>query len=146
MRWDVHAELDREDGVTVMLRELPASAGGGLYVRYWGGDAVIALDPRLEGPERLEVLTHELLHHRAGGCAGGRQRALWRAVRAREEHRVRRATAALLVPVDALVAFCDQQADLGEGVGPDEVMQEFDVTRRVAEQSLENLARHERGR
>lgn len=49
------------------------------------------------------------------------------------------------MPVEPLAAFCDRMADLGEGVGPDEVMGEFDCRRRVAEAALDNLTRHERG-
>lgn len=146
VRWDPVREAERREDLEVVDEHLPASTGGGLYVRFGDGHGVIALDPGLHGVERRDVLAHELVHHERRGGAGGHHRCvLWSAVRAREEGRVHAIVASRLVPLDELAAFCDRMADLGEGVGPDEVMDEFDCTRRVAIDALDNLTRHERG-
>lgn len=139
--WDPWAEADRR-GLYPELVDLPHDCQA---VRFqdWRG-TMILLDRDLEGPERAAALAHELVHDERGGCIGHGP-ATWRPLRAREEHQVEAEVARRLVPVKLLARFCDRMADLGEGVGPDEVMGEFDVPRRVAEAALDNLTEHERG-
>jgi hypothetical protein len=108
--------------------------------------AYILVHDELHPLHERAVVEHEMAHHRRGG---GVDRpwmpALWRSRVARDEMECNREAADRLVPVDELAVFCDRMASLGEGVGPDEVMTEFDCTRRVAEDALDNLTRHERG-
>lgn len=127
----------------VLVRRLPDDVYPGIY--WTRPRPAIFIDDRLDEREKDHVLAHELVHHVRGavpdsGCL------TWWAVVAREESRVDHLAARWLIPLDALARFCDERADVGEGVGPDEVMHEFDCTRRVAEHALDNLTRHERGR
>lgn len=144
MHWNPTVEADRLD-VDVIIEPLPSSTGGALYVRYGDGTGVIAVDPTLTEYDRLDAIGHELVHHERGGGAYGRGHAQFTIDRIREERRVWRILAARRVPLDALAEFCDAQADLGHGVGPVEVMAEFDVTRRVAKEALHLLTQYERG-
>lgn len=145
MGWDPYHEADLRPHLEIQWHELPPSTGGGLYVRYADGTAVVALDRRLTGPERSDVLTHELVHDERGGGAKGAGIAWCRPERAKDERTVRSITADRLVPTRDLQRFCDREADLGHGVGPQEVTREFDVSWLVACDALDNLTRHERG-
>lgn len=125
--------------------DLPESTGGAVYIRQ-GHSAVIVLDTSLNRVERNAALAHELVHHeRGGGSHDSDMPRGWRAVAAREEMWVDREVARRLVPLDTLAELCDRTADLGEGVDPWMVAEEFDVTEAVARQALEELMRHERG-
>jgi hypothetical protein len=145
VHWNPIHDLDHRDDLDLIFEPLPASTGGGLYLRYADGTGCIAIDPILTFADRIDAIGHELVHHERGGGAHGRGDRRFRLDRIREERRVWRIVASRRVPVDALADFADRMADLGEGVGPAEVMAEFDVTRRVAEAALDNLTRHERG-
>lgn len=145
MHWNPRHEAERHDDLDIIIAALPPSTGGGLYFRVDSTTAVIAVDPKLADAERVDALAHELVHHERGGGAHGRGHRRFRPDRIREERRVWRIVAARRVPLDRLAAFCDAQADLGHGVGPEEVQAEFDVSRRVAEEALQALKEHERG-
>lgn len=131
--------------VRVIKAHLPARLRPGIYWPRPDGAYVLVqegLDPR----EERFVIEHEMAHHRRGG---GIDRPwmprIWRTRVACEERHCDRIAAEAIVPVTNLASFCDRMADLGEGVGPDEVMAEYDVSRRVAEYALDNLTAHERG-
>lgn len=144
--WNPWRELRERPHIRLHMEKLPEGCGDALYARWDDGSAVIVLSPDLDRRERNDGLAHELIHdERRGGARHPGMPATWQARVAIDELQVRRETAARLVPVDELAAFCDRMADLGEGVGPTEVMEEFDCTRRVAEDALDNLTRHERG-
>lgn len=131
--------------VEVIRMHLPRALRPGCY---WPkrDRAYVLVHDELHPTEERAVVEHEMEHHRRGG---GIDRPwmphLWRPRAQRDEAECHRAAAVRLVPVDELATFCDRMADLGEGVGPAEVMHEFDCTRRVAEDALDHLTRHERG-
>lgn len=143
--WCPYRAAEQHDDLDIQHDELPPSTGGGLYIRWGDRTATIVVDPRLEGPARRNGLTHELVHHERGGGAHGRGVAWCWPERSREERRVRAITAERLVPTDDLQRFCDLQADLGHGVGPDDIAREFEATWQVACDALNNLTRYERG-
>ena len=140
LQWCPYRAADSYDDLDVVHEELPASTGGGLYIQVGDGSGLIIIDPRLEGPERRDALAHELVHHEQSAHSPRHHRI----GRVREEDRVRRKTAARLVPTMHLQRFCDAQADLGHGVSPAEVMGEYEVTWQVACDALDNLTRWER--
>lgn len=137
--WCPYRAADRRDDLDVFWEPLPASTGGGIYIRYGDGSGAIVLDPELDGPARRDALTHELIHHEREGGAPARLPI----ARVREEDVVRREVAARLVPTVELQRYCDAQADLGHGVAPEDVMAEWDVTWQVACDALDNLRRWE---
>lgn len=144
MAWNAWRELRARPHITFARRDLPDGVHG-VHVQR-DGRTVVLLDRSLDRTARHAVLTHELIHdERGGGADYHGMPALWRPRVAIDELQVHRETALRIVPLAELAAFCDQQADLGHGVGPDEVMAEFECTRRVAEDALDNLTRHERG-
>lgn len=146
MTYNPWRDLRSRTRVVLMWRDLPDSAGGAYSIPDENGGGVVVLSRHLDRVERREHLTHELVHlERGGGAHHPGMPPSWRTRVAVDELQVRREAAARLVPTDLLAAFCDRMADLGEGVGPVEVMDEFDCTRRVAEDALDNLKRHERG-
>ncbi|MBW3663523.1 MAG: hypothetical protein KY469_10525 [Actinobacteria bacterium] len=145
MTWNPWRSLRERPHLLLLIRNLPASVGGGMYLPDEHGAAIV-LDRALTQQQRRDVLAHELVHdERGGGAHHPAMPDTWASRVAIDEAQVDREAASRLVPVEALAGFCDRMADLGEGVGPDEVMDEFDVTRRIAEAALDNLTRHERG-
>lgn len=143
--WEPDREAELRGDVTIANAPLPRKTGGAVAIRYGDDSTVILIDPTLIGPARRDALAHELIHHDRGGGAHGAGWERFRPDRIREERRVNRIVAERLIPTMHLQHFCDQQADLGHGVGPAEVMAEFEVSRAVAEQALHNLNRLERG-
>lgn len=145
MRWEQLQEHAHDLGVEVIVHRLPEPAGPGLYWPFEGRDYIL-IDDRLEEPHRTAVMCHELVHaRRGGGVARAGMPPTWRPVVLREERRVDRLVAQELIPTAELARFCDRLADLGEGVSPWIVADEFDTTERVARDALEQLTRHERG-
>lgn len=142
--WNPWRELAARPHIRLGIRHLPEGTGGGIYARR-GRRAAIIIDRRLTQTERNAALTHELVHdERGGGTSVQGMPPAWAPVVRRDEQTVHRETARRLVPLDQLADFCDRQADLGQGVSPDDVAEEFDVPRWVAEHALDNLTRHER--
>lgn len=135
--------IDRRDDLDLIYEPLPASTGGGLYIRYGDQSAVIVVDPDIIGAARTAALTHELVHHERDGGAHGRGHERFRIDRNREETQVRRIAADRLVPLISLRRFCQSQAELGNAVGPLEVAVEYEVTLQVARQAIDNLNRWE---
>lgn len=92
-------------------------------------------------------MAHELVHdERGGGADLPGMPAQWQAIVARDEATCDRVAAVRLVPLELLSRFCDELAEFGQGVAPDDVCEEFDVPRWVAVAALEALVRYERGR
>lgn len=143
--WNAWAELRRREHILFDRRELPDATGGAIYARR-NGWAVVLIDRRLGRRDRHAALAHELVHdERQPLTTMHGMPETWRPLVAREEQAVDREVARRLVPLEDLAQFCDRMADLGEGVAPWHVADEFDVPEDVARRALDALTRHERG-
>lgn len=130
---------------TVLRAALPHHLRPGIYWPTATGSYIVVHDALHPHDER-SVVAHERAHHRRGGGIDAAWMPRdWQAVVAREERACDREAAAQLVPVGDLSAWCDEQADVGVGVGPADVAAEWCVNRRLAEAALDNLTRYERG-
>jgi hypothetical protein len=67
-RWDPWAELESRQHLSYGEAPLPVGTGGGVYVRWPDGSAVIVLDPRLLDGVKDYVLAHELVHDERPSC------------------------------------------------------------------------------
>lgn len=91
---------------------------------------MIVIDERLEGPDRRDVMAHELIHHERGSAS-------WSV--AREEDAVNDEVARRLVPRGELLEHIRGRLALVEGTAPDDVAERFGVSDRVAKRALRLL-------
>jgi Zn-dependent peptidase ImmA (M78 family) len=138
---DPWTELERRPHITFALAQLPPAVGGGFYARWPTGEAVVVVDAARRREEQTAILAHELVHDdRGGGCpCSSDDSPAWRVVVAREEARVARLAAALLVPLEELASYVDQVVDLEEPVTAYDVAEAFATTEGTAGTALEAL-------
>lgn len=139
MAWHPWRELRRRTHIRFRLLDLPDDLQA-LYARR-GERAAILVDRQLPRRERGAALAHELVHDEWGaGVDLLFMPETWGAVVAREETRVDDEVARRLIPAEALLSFCRQRAELGEGVTTTDVAEEFDQAEWVARRALLLLA------
>ena len=78
------------------------------------------------------MLTHELVHHERGSSSRCHDTGYLSPHIVHEERAVEREVARRLVPADDLEIFIDRSTNLGQGVEPRHVAEEYEVTERVA--------------
>lgn len=144
MGWNAWQAADLAHHIAVRLCPLPPETGGGAHAAYPDGHVVL-IDDQLDGPDRHDTLAHELVHVERGALPQPIPRRLEHLV-AREERCCWDIVADRVIPPAVLAAWCDRQTALGHAVGVNEVVDEFGVSRRVAEVALENLRRRREGR
>lgn len=138
-RWNPWRALRARAHIRFALDHLPDGVGGAVYGKR-GDVAAIVIDRRLSQRDRAAALAHELVHDERG-CPPGRDEVPvgWWPVIVREEGFVERIVADRLVPADALRAFVDSMAEIGEPVTAAEVSEEFDIPLALAQRALETL-------
>lgn len=105
------------------------------------GRAWIVVDPALTGPERREVVTHELVHaERGGGADASGAPSTWAAVVARDETAVDEEVARRMLPDRLLAPWLARRLTAVGMIEPFEVAEEFDVPVAVARRALARLA------
>lgn len=143
--WNPWAELRQRGDIRFAVDDLPSELGGGVAAERHGR-RVIVVDRRLDRTERNAALAHELIHHERGlDVHREGMPETWTPVVARDERAVEREVARRLVPLRLLAEFADRLADMGAGVEPWVVMEEFDVPWNVAATALDLLNEWERG-
>lgn len=142
--WNPWRALLERPEVQLVLDWLPEWTGGAA-VRTGGRRPVVAVDRRALQVDRNAALAHELVHLERGLQAHASEMpGLWDAVRRRDEHAVNAEVAHRLVPMPELARLADQLADVGEGVEPWRVAEEFTVPWDVAVRALKQLVGWER--
>ncbi len=96
---------------------------------------MIVLSPSLSQIDRNALLAHEIVHVERGIYYSPTTPA---AVVEKEEHAVRRETAARLVPMDELIAFVDA-TQIVVPVRAEEVAERFQVPLEVAAEALKRM-------
>lgn len=131
---DEHADLH------VAFHPVAGLMGGGFHARN-GAQAVIVLDPELDGPHRRAVLTHELVHHeRGGGPARVGTPVTLALLVARDERAVDDEVARRLVPVDELASVVEELVGANGGATDRDVAGHFGVPLDVARRAMHQLA------
>ncbi len=123
--------------LSIRHRELPEDTGGALVARR-GERVWIILDVDLTSAQRRCALAHELEHLRRGDSLRIHDH-IDEVTIIREENAVDRAVVGRLVPRAELRRFIDRQIELGIGVSPVEVAEEFNVTLKLAAMALRDL-------
>jgi hypothetical protein len=138
--FDPWQAVDQHADLQVVFHPVAGLMGGGFHARA-GRQAVIVLDPELDGPERRAVLTHELVHHERGGGPSRRGApATLDLLVERDEHAVDAEVARRLVPVDLLRPLVDELVGATGSASDAEVAAHFAVPVDVARCALRQLA------
>ena len=136
--YDPRSAIEARADLVLAFDAVAGLMGGGLHARR-GAVGVIVVDPRLDGPARRAVLTHELVHHERGDLVDHPDAPAGLVLlAAREERAVDDEVARRLVPADELVALA-RADDEACGVGPEEVAEHFDVPVSVARRAFDLL-------
>lgn len=138
--WHPWSELASRRHLVLLMEELPATSGGGVYVPHPSGNAAVVLDPRLNQVERRCVLTHELVHDEDGGGFDAEfMPRTWKPRVVINEQQTDDEAVDRLVPYSELLRFV---VELEMGCihpEPGHVAEEFHVTERVAQRAMELL-------
>jgi len=137
-RWSPWRAASKLPNLSIRLDRLPDETGGGALARR-GDQVVIVLDRRLSSVERRVMLTHELVHHERGSSSRCHDTGYLSPHIVQEERAVEREVARRLVPAGDLQIFIDRSINLGQGVEPRHVAEEFEVTESVAALAMRNL-------
>lgn len=130
--WSPWRALREREHVTFRRVALPAGVGGGLFVRWPDGRAVVAVDEELGQAERRAVLAHELVHDERGALPAGAP--AW--LEAKEEAAVDAVVAERLVPSDELRAWAREAFELADAVEAWQVAERFGVPEAVARRAV----------
>lgn len=133
-RYEPREDLAGRSHVTLVADPIARGSGGGAFYGLAGDEAYIVVDPDLAPAEQDDAIAHELVHDE--------RRILYPdappLVMQREEHTVRRITAARRVPPDQLLDLVQDTVQI-EPVTIATVCDHFGVGPDIAEQALRRL-------
>lgn len=139
--WGAWHALRARSDIGFALVDLP-DRGPRAVLAERGHDRVVLIDRRLSPAERLCALAHELIHLERGGSGFQLgQPAPLGALVAREEARVERLVAERLVDQEQMDAYLAAMTDMGLGVEPWMVAEEFGVDHSTAVLAMEQAKR-----